>query len=74
MTKPNPKREVFCVDCGWHAGWIEGRGRQPLRCWPCGQVHLRDYNRQAKRAERLQASLSERERAAGGVTYQRPQD
>ena len=53
MTKAKPKREVFCVDCGWSAGWIEGRGRRPLRCCPCYTVHLRNYNAQAKRKERL---------------------
>ena len=53
MTKPKPKREVFCIGCGAFAGWIEGRGRRPLRCWPCYQVHLRDYNAQAKRMERF---------------------
>ena len=53
MTKALPRREVFCVDCGWSAGWIEGRGRRPLRCGPCQVVHLRAYNAQAKRMARL---------------------
>ena len=53
MTKPKPKREVFCIDCTRSCGWIEGRGRRPLRCYPCGETHLRDYNAQAKRKERL---------------------
>ena len=58
MTKAKPKREVFCIDCTRSAGWIEGRGRRPLRCWPCYQVHLTAYNRQAKRMERFKKGLA----------------
>ncbi len=55
MTKPKPRREVVCIEagCGASAGWISGRGRRPLRCGPCQVVHLRAYNAQAKRKERL---------------------
>ena len=52
-TKPLPKREVFCIDCGKHAGWIWGRGRRPLRCGLCFRTHLTDYNRDAQRRWRL---------------------
>ena len=53
MTKPQPRSEVYCIDCGWSAGWIEGRGRRPLRCGPCYWTHLTDYNRNAQRRWRL---------------------
>ena len=52
MTKALPKRKVECITCGDFAGWIEGRGRRPLRCGNCYTAHLRDYNRLAKRKER----------------------
>ena len=57
MTKAQPRSEVFCIDCGWSAGWIEGRGRRPLRCFPCYSAHLTEYNRLAKRKERLTTRL-----------------
>ena len=53
MTKPKPPRQVQCIDCGDFAGWIEGRGRPRLRCYPCYTVHLRAYNAAAKRKERF---------------------
>ena len=55
-TKPQPKREVFCIVCASSAGWIEGR--RPLRCWPCYQVHLLDYNAQVQRNWRFQKRLA----------------
>ena len=56
-TPKTAKYMAHCIDCGANAGWVEGRGRRPLRCGPCYQTHLTDYNRQAKRKERLAAHL-----------------
>jgi hypothetical protein len=56
-TPKKPKYLAHCVDCGDSAGWVEGRGRQPLRCGPCYSTHLTSYNRQAKRKERFATRL-----------------
>ena len=57
MTKAKPKRQVFCVDCNQVCGWTEGRGRRRLRCYQCYIDHMRAYNAQAKRKERLKKKI-----------------
>ena len=57
-TPVKPKYLAHCIDCGASAGWIEGRGRVTLRCVPCGDSHLIEYNRLAQRKHRLTKRLA----------------
>ena len=53
MTKPKEPYQARCIDCGRPFHWVHGRGRIALRCETHYQEHLTEYNRLAKRRQRL---------------------
>ena len=55
MTKPKEPYQARCIDCGRPFYWVHGRGRIALRCATHYQEHLTEYNRLAKRRQRLQS-------------------
>ena len=59
MGRPKtPKFQAFCIDCESSAGWVEGRGRVTLRCYPCSLIYQREYNRIAQAKHRMADRLA----------------